>query len=128
FNYIGDLLDTVFTQLTNVHQAVFAGHNLHECAEVEHTDHWHVGIDSADFGVVGDAFNPFDGGFNLGFVRAGNHHRPIVLDINLCAGLGGNPLYHLAAFTDNFADFIRVNRDALDARRVRAEFSFMRLQ
>src|SRR6185312_15885179 len=105
-----------------MYQTVFAGHNLYERTEIHDGYDRFVVVDGADFRVIGDSFYPLDSSIDVRFVRAGNHHCAVVLDVDLSAGFGSNLLDGFAALADNFADLIGVDGNALYTRCVWAQF------
>src|SRR5260370_18885200 len=104
-------------QLGNVDEAVPAGENLDECPEFFHGDDAPL-IGLADLDLAGHAADNFFGARHRFAARRIDMDRAVVLDVNFGASLRDDPLNRLATWADKGADFLRVDLDCLDPRRV----------
>ena len=98
-------------------QAVGAGEDLDEGAEIDQPDHLaQIGLPHLGHGRdVGDHLQRLGGG---GFVGRADVNRTVVLDVDLAAGLLDDAADHLAARTDQLADLVGGNGHGVNAGRV----------
>ena len=115
--FVLDFLDAMLGDLGDVQQAVGAGEDLDEGAELSEThDLAEVGL--ADLGHGGEIADHLDGlGETLG-VRGGDVHAAGVVDIDLDAGGVDDAADDLAARTDEIANLVGRDLDGVDARSV----------
>src|SRR5437870_288705 len=112
-------LDAVAGELGDVNQAVLAGQHLNEGAE------WHDAHDLAlveltDLDLVCQSPDPVDRLLARDLVDRRDEYAPVVLDIDLCAGLFGDLADRLSSRADHVADLVGVDQDRGDAGRVGA--------
>ena len=112
-----DLAHALLVELADVHQAVGAGQDLDEGAEVgQALDQAHVEL--ADLGLGGEALDDVDGLLGQQAVGRGDVDRAVVLDVDGHAGLRGDAPDGLAARADDVADLVGLDVDGEDARGV----------
>src|SRR6476661_7020913 len=114
---VADVLDTLVLDLRDVHQAVLAGHESHERAEVDDARHL-AGVDGAGLRLRDDAADPLACGLDLVEVGRADLDDAFVVDVDLGAGRRDDLADDLAAGADDFADLVLGDRHRLDARRV----------
>src|SRR3569833_1407423 len=116
---VGGLGDALVGELADMDEAVLRPEEVDEGAEIGGLHHGAL-VDGADFGLIGNALDPLDGGIDLLAVRGGDLDRAVVLDVDLGAGLFDDLADHLAAGADHFADLVGRDLDGLGARGGRA--------
>src|SRR5581483_8161721 len=114
-------------ELGDMHQAVGAGQYLDEGAELDDLAHGAF-VDAADLGFGGDALDHLDGFLGALFVAGGDHHRAVVLDVDLDAGRFDDAADDFAARADDLADLVRFDVQRDDARRVAGNVAARRRQ
>src|SRR5207249_7257559 len=114
---LADVRDAVFGHFADVEQAVRAGENLDEGAEIRQPDHFpEVGLAELRFGhQVPNYLQRLVGGFLFG---GGDVHAPVVLDVALDAGLLDDAADRFAARPDQLADLRRIHAHEKNWRRV----------
>src|SRR5438874_4366175 len=103
--------------LGNVDEAVPARKNLDERAEFFHRDDAPL-ICLADLDLAGHAADNFFRARHRFAARRVDVDRAVVFDVNFGASLRDDALDRLATWADKCADFLRVDLDCLDPRRV----------
>ena len=104
-------------ELGNMHEPIFAREHFDERAEFfDRDDATLIGL--ADLDLARHAADDFLRARHAFAARRIDVHRAVVFDINLRAGLGDDALDRLAAGPDERADFLRIDFDRLDPRRV----------
>src|SRR4030095_11716168 len=83
---VADVLDPLVLDLRNVHQAVLAGHEGHECAEIGDARDL-AGVDGTGLGLCDDALDPVARRLDLAQVRRRDLDRAVVVDVDLGASL-----------------------------------------
>src|ERR1035441_8816196 len=107
----------VLGDLADVQQAVGAGEDLDESAEI-HQPHDLAQVGLAHFGHRGDVADDLERLVGRGFVGGRNMHGAVIVHVDLHAGLLDDAANHLAPWSDDVADLIGRNVDGVDARRV----------
>src|ERR1019366_2581394 len=121
FDDVLDHLDAEVGQLTDVDQAVLAGQELDECAELFDGDH-SAAIDLVDLGFGGHARDGVHRDLHPVCGDGVDVHRAVVVDIGLATGFLDELLDVLAARADEQADLLGVDLHRLDARGILADF------
>src|SRR5471032_948044 len=106
---VGDLRD--------MQQAVLAGQQLHDRAEVEEAQH-RAFVDPADFDFRRDRADALLGRLARFRGKAGDGDGAVVLDVDGGTGLAGERLDDAAALADHLADLVGVDLHLDDARCV----------
>ena len=100
-----------------MHQPILARKNFNERTEFLRGDHATlVGLTDLDF-----ACHSADDFLRTRHALAGGRvdvHRPVVFDVNFGAGFGDNALDGFPAGPDQRTDFLGINLDRLNPRRV----------
>src|SRR5438477_2965269 len=109
--------DPEICQLRDVDETVPARENLDECAEFFHRDNAPL-ISLADLDLAGHAAYHFLPALHRLAACRVDVDRAVVFDVNFGASLRHDALDRLATWTDKRADFLRVDLDCLDPRRV----------
>ena len=117
FNSSRTSRDAVFGDLADVQQAVGAGEDLDERAEI-HQPHHLAQIGLADFGRGREVGDDLDRLVGRGFVGRSHVHGAVVFHVDLDAGLLDDPANHLAAWSNHVADLIGRNVQGVNSRRV----------
>src|SRR5690606_12290216 len=113
---VRDALDPLVGELGDVDQAVGAGEELHEGAELHDTPHRpEVGL--PDLRLLREVADHLDGLLDLGGVRRGDVDGPVVLDVDGASGAGDDVADHLAAGPDHVLDALGADLDGGDPRR-----------
>src|SRR5207248_6691984 len=112
-------LHAVVGELGDVHEAVLAGKHLDKGAERHDADDLSL-VDPAHLDLVGQALDPVDRLLAAFLVDRGDEDAAVVLDVDLRAGLLGDPADHRAPLADDVADLVGVDQDGRDPRRKRA--------
>src|SRR4030081_3159464 len=97
-------------------QPISAGEDFDKGAEVHNPVH-RADISLADFGLGSQSADASDRSFSGGTIGGGNRNRAIVLYVYLRAGLFHQGTNHLAAWSDDVANFIRIDLDLDDSWR-----------
>src|SRR5262245_7458619 len=100
---VADVLDPLVLDLADVNQAVLAGHEGHERAEIDDAGDL-AGVDGAGFRLRDDAVDPLTGSLDLRQVGRADLDQALVVDVDLGAGGGDDLADDLAAGADHFAD------------------------
>ena len=79
---VGDLVYAPVLQLRDVHEAVSAGEDLHECTEVHHSLH-HAVVVGADFGLVRETLDDATSLLDRLHVVRGDLHAAGVVDVDV---------------------------------------------
>src|SRR3989344_1076771 len=122
---VADVLDALARDLRDVHQAVLAGQDGDEGAEVHELGNLAF-VDHADFDIRGELLDAAHGFLRGIVVGRGDLDRAVVLDVDGAAGLLGERADGRAALADHVADALRVDLDGDDARGVLGEFGARR--
>ena len=101
-----------------MNQALFSGKDFHEGA-VFHYFFDIAPVYFAHFHIFRNRTYLFNRAINRFLANCRDRDRPIVFDIDFGARILGNGLNVLPARPDDTADFIDINRDKDNARRVR---------
>src|SRR5262249_26472002 len=117
-----DLVHVLVVELADVAEAVAAGEDLDEGAEVLDRSDTAL-VDLADLDLLGDGFDLGLGGFGAGGVDVRDVYRAVVVDVDLGAGHFLNALDVLAAGTDEGADLFGVDAHDQQPWRSRADFA-----
>src|SRR5262245_42908526 len=126
-DHVGDLPHALVGELRDVHQAVGAGHDLDERAEVDHLP-YRAAIDLADLRLRGETADPVDRALHGRTVGGGDEDGAVVLDIDLAARLFHDAADGLAPRTDEITDAVRLDAQRDDAGRVGRQFRAWRRQ
>src|SRR5437763_5615157 len=109
--------DGTVRDLRNVKQAVSAREDFDKGAEVYNPAYRaHGGL--SDFSFCGEAANTIDRSFGGGAISGGDRNGAIVLDVNLSAGFLDERANHLAAWSDDVANLIRIDFDLNNSWRM----------
>src|SRR5207302_6719706 len=122
-----DLIHPVLGQLADAHQPLLLGQDLDEGPEGHQPGHLAL-VDLADLEIVGEVVDHGDRLLARRSVGRGDEHAPVVLDVDLRAGLLDDLADDLAAWADDVADLVGVDLDDVDARRPRAHVDARRRQ
>src|SRR5690606_15842455 len=117
---VGDLLDALVGNLRDVHQAVLAGGDGDEGAEVHDLGDAAL-VNAARLDVRGDLLDAGLGGLGSGGVHRGDDDGAVILDVDLGAGFLGDGLDGGATLADHLADLVRMDLDGQQARGVLAQ-------
>ena len=117
-NDIFDPVDTVVCERGDVHEALLAGQDFDERAEIHDVLH-DAAIYFTDLDLGGDVLNHLLRLFHHLHVIGVKAHFAGVVDVDLDLGLVGNLPYSLPAGTDKGADLVGLDLYDLDSRRVR---------
>src|SRR5690606_38480465 len=114
-HHVGDLAGALLGQLADVDEAVGAGQDLDEGAELDHPLD-HALVELADLRLHGEALDEVDGALQAARVRRGDRHHAGVVHVDGGAGLLHDGADGLAAGADDVADLVRLDGDLHDAR------------
>ena len=104
--------------LADVQQAVGAGEDFNERAELDQPDHLaEVGL--SEFRHSRQIADHLNGSVGGDFITRSNVDLTVVFDVNLHAGLLDDGANHLASGSDDVSNLIGRNLHGVDARRVR---------
>ncbi len=106
--------------LADVQQAVLAGQDVDQRAEVEDLGHRAL-VDLADLGLGGDLADALHRVLGARGVGRGHGDRAVLGDVDGRAGLLGQRADRRPALADHVADLLRVDLHRVQARRKRAE-------
>ena len=115
--HVAHLGDALGRELRDVHETVGAGEDLDEGTEV-HDLLDRPFVDLPDLGLGGEAVDPVDGLLHRRLVGRRDVDRPIVLDVDLDAGLLDDAANHLAARSDHVANAVDADLQRHNARCV----------
>src|SRR3972149_5203032 len=116
-DHVLDLAHPTVGELGDVHQAFLAGQHLHEGAEV-HQPGDAAQVHLADLHLTDNLLDHLHRPPRRLLVHGGDVDAPVLLDVDLGAGLLGDLVDPLAAGADDLADPLRVDLDGQDTRRV----------
>src|SRR5579872_6968552 len=117
FQLVPDILDPVLGDLTDVQQSVGAGEDLDKSPEIDQPDNF-AQVGFAYFRDRGDIGHHLDRPVGRGAIGGENVYGAIVGDVDLNAGGIDDAADHLAAGTDQLADFVGRDGQGIDARSV----------
>ncbi len=100
-----------------MNQAVRAGQNLHKCAKIRDLDDLAF-INSADFRFPGKVLYHFNGGFAFLLGIGRNFNQTGIVNFDTGTGLTLNSTDDFSTGADDFADFIGVDLNGTDGRRI----------
>src|SRR3989442_9781552 len=107
---VADVADSTVGDLRNMQQAVSAREDFDKGPEIYDPAHRaHIGL--SDFGFRSEAANTIDGGFGSRAISGSDGNGAVVLDVNLRASFLDEGTNHLAAWSDDVANLIRIDFD-----------------
>src|SRR5262245_10757987 len=112
-----DRADAALGDLRDVQEPLGVGNDLDERAELDDLLHL-AEIDAIELDLAADVLDDPQGLLHRGAVGREHGHAPVVLDVDLGAGLLLDAPDDLAAGADNFADLLGPDLDRDEARRV----------
>jgi len=119
-DFVGGVGDTVMGQLTDVQQAVKAGEDGHEGAELYHLGHAaEVGL--ADFGGLDEVADHLEGHLQLFLGGAGDLAEAVVVNVHFAAAHLDDVADGGAALADDVADLLLGELDAVHLGGVAGE-------
>ena len=124
---IADVFHPFLANLGDVHEAVLAGQDIDEGAEIHEFGH-PAFIDPAYLDIRRDLFHPLQGRVAGGLVGGRDLDGAVVLNINGRAGLLGDRADRGTALADHIADLVRVDLYGGNARRKFGHLGLMRGQ
>src|SRR5207302_740184 len=110
FDFIINVLNAIISEFADVDHALFAGEDLDKGAEGEDALNYSV-KNFADFDLVGEGLDLANGLLDLILIGAGDVDRTVVGDIDENAVVFNDGIDHLAAGTNDDADFVRIDLD-----------------
>src|SRR6185295_17652366 len=112
------LLYAALRDFGDVQQAVGAGEDLDECAEIDDADNL-AQVSLAYFGYRANVGDHLDAAVRGSAVGGENLHAAIVFHVDLATGGFDDPADHLTARSDQLADLVGRNLQSENAGRVR---------
>ena len=103
-----------------MHHPIHARQNVYKGAKVLNRHHG-AGVGAADFGLFHQAFDPSQRLLNRLTIGAGNGNQAVFFNIHLGARFASDFVDGFATLANDGANFIRVNLELFDARRIGAE-------
>ena len=85
FQFVTHVADAPVGDFRNVQQAVSAGKDFDEGAEINYAAH-RSNVGCADFGIRSQALNPSDRSFSGRGIRSRDRDCAVVFNVDLCAG------------------------------------------
>src|SRR5208337_4393568 len=114
FEFIANVTNAVFSDLTNMQQSVRAGENLHEGAKIREPDYL-AEIGLAQLGLGHKVLDHLKGLAGRSFVGGSDVDLAVIFHVDLYPRLLDNAANHLAPRPDQFADLLPVDLQGVDA-------------
>src|SRR5581483_4675025 len=115
--HVADTPDALGRELRDMQQAVGAGENFHESAEVDDLSH-RTAVNLSDFRLRDNALDHLDRAAARRLVVRCDHDRAVVLDVDLYASLLDDAADDLASGADDLADLLGPDFERDDTRSV----------
>ena len=118
---VGDFFHAFESDLADVQQAIFAGQQIDECAEIQNLGD-RAFVDLAHFDFSGDLGDALLGKFCFLSIGGGDGDRAIFANVNRAAGFFGEATNRCAAFADHITNLLGIDLHGVQAGRKVAHF------
>ena len=95
-----------------MHEALFAGSDLHEGAEGHESGNDAL-VDGADLGILRDGLHDIQSALCVFDILSGDVYGAVLFNVDLAVALGADLLDDLALFADDVADLVNVGDEVI---------------